>query len=357
MKQFGTYLLFFSIVFLILENHTNAQESWVQLENNGEVPTERRGTVGIHDENNQRLIFQGGETASVDFLSDTFYYVLNSNEWTKPSLNNPSPRCHHTFLIDKQNNRALLFGGFPRTNELWQWDLENESWSNITPENNNPDPRCLHTSVICKSRNEMIVYGGLKGSFFPDLDDLWSLNLTSHEWTQIESSAPPGKLYGHVAAIDEKRDRMIVFGGLTLQGERSTTETSRLWEYDLETQEWNELNVDGPSARQFARGFALANGNGMLIFGGKQEDEFYNDLWFLNFNTMQWQKIKVSGELPAPRFRHTLVYDPSENRIWTGFGEGENNQHFNDLWRLDLNQLGVSAMQIETKIQEWKRLK
>lgn len=315
-----------------------------------------------------RAVFYGGEAFPAAFLDDAQEFALDSNVW-KPAPTGPSSNCHYTFLTDKTRARALMFGGFPRNKELWAYDFEENHWTNITPEQS-PERRCLHAAVISPVREEMIVYGGLMGGFEPDLADTWSYDLKKGTWTRIMADSPPGKRYGCVAAFDSKRNRMLVFGGLHKDEQGTVRETDELWSFNLESRQWRRLEPanGGPSPRQFGRGTVILDGDGLVLFGGRNlfskepnESEFKNDLWHLRFSELKWTKLEPGGEPPPPRFRHTVFLD-AESRLHVLFGEGEQREHDADLWRLDRKQLPLTIpspklevrMEGDESIMQWQ---
>lgn len=148
--------------------------------------------------------------------------------------------------------------------------------------------------------------------------------------------------------LDEKRDRIVLFGGLAKFPDGQITEVGDLWAFDLGTRQWSELTASGdsPLPRQFAEAVLLPQSGGFLMFGGLADTGagkvYQNDLFFYNFTDDRWQAIEVAGPLPPPRFRHTLVLDPTNGHLYLAFGEGEARAHFNDVWRLDLNSVPLT---------------
>lgn len=319
-----------------------ATPTWEKLDVAGPEPSPRRGVAGIHDSVGDRLIFQGAETTDIQdlFLRDVWFFDLEGNAWTQSAGATPEARCHHTFVVDGARARGLLFGGFPRTNKLWSWDLAGKTWTDMTPAVGSPPARCLHSAVISPSRGEMIVYGGLKGGVDPVLSDTWSYELAAGSWTMLTAESGPGERYGHVAVVDESHDRMVVFGGLRrdeLSG--GMNEAGDLWAFDLFARSWTALapSTEGPSPRQFARGATLRDGSGMVLFGGYSDSAGYmNDLWLLRFDALRWTRLEPEGSAPPPRYRHTLVLDETGDRLWVAFGDGESGAYLADIWTLDL---------------------
>ena len=215
--------------------------AWEELVSSGPAPSPRRGVAGVYDGENERLVFQGAETPSAQFLPEVWFFDLENNTWSQFSGPGPDARCHHTFVVDRDRGRALLFGGFPRTNKLWSWNRLDNAWTDITPASGNPSPRCLHASVMCPSREEMIIYGGLLGGFSPDLPDTWSYDLVADSWTLLVEDSPPGRRYGHVLALDKAHDRLILFGGFWRRPDNSGSEdVNDLWTFDFAEKTWSE---------------------------------------------------------------------------------------------------------------------
>ena len=61
---------------------------------------------------------------------------------------------------------------------------------------------------------------------------------------------------------------------------------------------WNKINVDNscknPKAR-YAHSM-VSYDNKLLVFGGTNTTETFNDLWQYDCNTKQWKEIKLAGE-------------------------------------------------------------
>src|SRR5687768_9675726 len=90
--------------------------------------------------------------------------VLDTIRWTWLPTNIsgtiPDPRYGHSAVITKDDN-MIVFGGWVNgmlSNELWQFNCRNYTWSRISSFNP-PSVRGYHTAVITAA-NQMIVYGG-----------------------------------------------------------------------------------------------------------------------------------------------------------------------------------------------------
>lgn len=49
-------------------------------------------------------------------------------------------------------------------------------------------------------------------------------------------------------------------------------------------------------------------GSNIYIFGGKNEDTRFNDLWMFNLKTLAYELLPANGDVPAVRNGHTMTY-------------------------------------------------
>ncbi len=97
---------------------------------------------------------------------------------------------------------------------------------------------------------------------------------------------------------------------------------------------WNIYNTtnNGPSPR---RGHsALIADNYMVVFGGCYlESKCFNDVYFLDLISNEWQHIQTSGSTPSPRQGHSAIMYGSN--MWI-YGGSSNDGFFNDFYSLNL---------------------
>src|SRR5439155_73218 len=64
-----------------------------------------------------------------------------------------------------------------------------------------------------------------------------------------------------------------------------------------------------------------------------------DDVWALSLSgTPQWTRIEATGVAPAPRYRHSAIYDPVRDRMIVFGGKGDSTS-FNDTWALSLGEV------------------
>ena len=155
-------------------------------------------------------ILFGGNDVQDDALDETWVY--NGTTWQQvfPSTS-PSPRYHHSMAYDDENGRVFLFGGqnglgyYDRT-----WVYQSGDWSQLTT-SNNPPARALH--AILYYNNQIWLFGG-RAVDGTSLNDLWYLDLTTNEWTEVAVSGTlPSARMAHSFTYDRAKEQFLLFGG------------------------------------------------------------------------------------------------------------------------------------------------
>ncbi len=173
-----------------------------------------------------------------------------------------------------------------------------QSWTEITPvddpgttADDPPLVRGTHSAVYDPATNQMIVFGGRGGDPLDIIfNDDWRLTdangVGAPAWILVTpSGTPPSRRFQHRGVYDQVNDRMIVFGG--------------------------GLGRSSPCTNAV---YVLTNASGA---GG----------------TPTWSFLTSGG--PAPRFSHSVVYDPDSNKLIVFGGSNcASAPSFNDLWVL-----------------------
>ena len=69
--------------------------------------------------------------------------------------------------------------------------------------------------------------------------------------------------------------------------------------------------------------------NVCILFGGSNGLKKHNDLFELNLDSLEWNKINFDGLSPSGRFGHSAVID---NDLMYVFGGWDGANTLNDLW-------------------------
>lgn len=232
---------------------------------------------------------------------------------------------------------------------------------------NGPLPRKAHSAVFDPSTRQMIIFGGTSFNSFSQRfanNDVWRL-LPSASLSGVQSwvasnpmGTPPAERWGQFAGYDPASNRMIVFGG----------ETLNLDNYIYLNDVWVLTNANGnggppawigggsggPIGRLYTAGAYDPISNTLMIYGGQTSGGKLADYWVLSHanglgGTATWTYFSPLGGGPGPRDGQTAVYDPASNELIL-FG-GSNNQYVtsNDIWILK-NANGMAGTPVWQKL-------
>ncbi len=310
------------------------------------APQGRQFHTAAYDPFGDRLLVYGGSSGPV--LSDTWALPLSSpgSAWIPLS---GTRRKGHTAVLDTARRRMVIFGGenSSQLNDLWELGLgAGSTWARLNPAGTPPSARALHTAIYDDRRDRMMVFGGRGG---PPTNDLWELTLSgSLEWRLVEAAGtPPPPRFDHVAVLDASRYRILVFGGMDAGGSFNDA-----WALSLAgTPTWSLLATTGnrPSARGGAQAIFDTVRDRIVVFGGyTQNFTPLGDVWQLSFtNGSVWSALTPSGTAPVPRFAGATSYDTTRDRMLVASGTDFVNFH-DETWALQFAGFGTSA--------SWSRL-
>ncbi|EQC41488.1 hypothetical protein SDRG_01455 [Saprolegnia diclina VS20] len=192
------------------------------------------------------------------------------------------------------------------------WAAASEKWTQLTP-TTLAEPRARDVMAFQVVDDEAIVFGGAGNGNYLAFDDTWKFDLVHSKWSQCTPQIRPGARYSPVAAT--KGRSVYVFGGMVADPSSRTgfRSANDLWRLDVPTCEWAPIATAGsaPAARSAAAGVSLPTAmvvfGGLTISGGSAVD--WNDVWSLNFETLQWSSIAVDRNLlvPSTRFSHSMT--------------------------------------------------
>lgn len=286
-------------------------------------------------------------------LFDVYMFVFLAQmsfaqEWSV--IANPSQRRGATMICDAENKRMVMFGGENYRllwggthNDVWVLDLEpgNEAWQKLSPSGTPPSSRSRPSAIYDSSSYRMVLFGGRK-DWTGYFNDVWVLTLEpgNERWEEIHTSGvSPLPRMSASAIYDGDGQKMIIFGGAD-----SSQYFDDVWSLDLASFIWQSLTPTGtpPAPRHSATAIYDSLESCMIIFGGKDGKGLFNDLWALDLTigNEAWSELFVSGDLPVEVAGHIAAYDCTTRRMYI-FG-GYFYPPFiypEDVFYLDLNNL------------------
>lgn len=255
-------------------------------------------------------------------------YVLDADAfyWSVPHVVGDIPMPLRAMTCTAVGKKLVVFGGGDGPayyNDVYVLDTLNFRWSKPRIVGDRiPSKRRAHTA--CLYKNGIYVFGG--GDGVRALNDTWRLDVsdsTKMSWKLIsgpEKTTPDGKetrpkARGYHTA-NMVGSKLIIFGGS--DGGECFDD---VWVYDVETHIWKCVNV--PVTYRRLSHTATIVGSYLFVLGGHNGSDYCNDVLLLNLVTMTWDKRKVYGKPPSGRGYHgTVLYD-SRLLVIGGFDGGE----------------------------------
>lgn len=151
-------------------------------------------------------------------------------------------------------------------------------------------------------------------------------------WRQLEpaSSTPPAREDG-TWTEDPSGRTAYLFGGRD-----GNTIFNDLWAYDLEADQWTELAPDGDvPPERFGHEAVWVDGIGVVVFAGQAgPTTFFNDLWGYDPAANRWEELSVEGSRPTARYGTCAAVGP-DGRLWISHGFTEDGTRFADTQAFD----------------------
>jgi len=250
--------------------------NWTRLETRGTPPPPRLGHDAIYDAQGRRMIVWAGQHES-RFFNDVWALDLDNLTWREllPATR-PQARYGSASIFDPVERRLVTFAGFTDLSRRFQdtqaFDLDTDTWEDLTPAGEKPEIRCLLTAAFDPAERRMIIFGGQRSG---PLGDIWAFDLGSRSWTPLAAGgAPPGRFFA-ASFVDAQR-RFHVFGGQTAGGDVSET-----WVFDLADERWSRLDVPGPPPRSGMFAAYADDEHRFVVFGGTSAGRLLSDVWEL----------------------------------------------------------------------------
>lgn len=273
-------------------------------------------------------------------MNDVWSFNTITMEWaeieTKGDI--PSHRSNCTMNYDRENNRVIVFGGGgankKRFNTLNILDWKTKEWIEVNPSDNEAAPweRTYHTAELFYPY--LVVYGGEGVS---DLDDLWVFNFMTMGWTEVpipKGATKPSARRFHASA--KIGNEFFVIAGCyskyrCLSDIYSIDLTSFFETGRVDNLAWKERKMkDNTFLTRWGHTASVYEGK-IYVFGGRFCNDL-NDILILDSAKEQVTTLKVQGDIPKARRRHSACFLGSSLLIFGGF----NGEYFNDLHYINI---------------------
>lgn len=275
-------------------------------------------------------------------------YVLDADGfyWSTPHVVGDVPVPLRAMTCTAVGKKLVVFGGGDGPayyNDVYVLDTVNLRWSKPRILGDKvPSKRRAHTA--CLYKNGIYVFGG--GDGVRALNDIWRLDVsdvTKMSWKLISgpsssSSSPSAETRSPVTGKDLRPkargyhtanmvgSKLIIYGGS--DGGECFND---VWVYDVETHAWKTVNI--PVTYRRLSHTATIVGSYLFVIGGHDGNEYSDDVLLLNLVTMTWDKRRVYGVPPSGRGYHGTVLHDSRLLMIGGF---DGSEVFGDVWVLEL---------------------
>jgi hypothetical protein len=108
-----------------------------------------------------------------------------------------------------------------------------------------------------------------------------------------------------------------------------------LYLFNTETLEWMNIEIDTNVSPRSNHSLIKVNEN-LVLFGGKDNKKLFNDVHALNIETNTWMNVNITGEQPSGRFRH---YAAALDQSIVIFGGLDNDGPIFDIYFLEVEKV------------------
>ncbi|HTR51063.1 MAG TPA: hypothetical protein VMJ10_10185 [Kofleriaceae bacterium] len=185
--------------------------------------------------------------------------------------------------------------------------------ANVLTPGQTPHKRDSHAIAYDAARQRIVMYGGW--TVDGNLDDTWEWDGTS--WTEITTAHSPGPRLDASMAYDAVRHRIVLFGGY---GANYTGVKSDTWEYDGVDWTRKSPTASPPAMAAAAMSFDANRGH-LLLYGGILSDSTDSTITY-DYDGTTWNTLSPSSN-PGSREGARMAYDAKNNYVVLA-GGGDN---------------------------------
>lgn len=297
------------------------------------------------------------------FTQEPIFIKKKSLSWFMKTTTGPGERSGFGMIYDDEKGGIILDGGFgeenlkdlpeekrifnfsgPNLNDTWLWN--GSSWQFLHKKRLSFHN---HALTFNKTTRQNIIHGGwISGNQRNDATYIMS----GDEWIKADANLPlnPGNRESHAMVFDEKRKTVIMFGGLTIKLEFGQfTKANQIalgdtWEFNDSV--WTKLHVKSPEPRYGHKMVYDEDNDVIVLFGGFDGSNYFNDTWIWEGNTATWSKINTKN-MPSSRCNHAMTYDRVSKKVLLFGGKTLSDVPLNDLWEWDGSEWNLLIEHVE----------
>lgn len=329
--------------------------TWTQLVPGGAAPSPRLGHAAGYDPSGDRMLVVGGYDGA--FRGDLWALALGAPAWLALSPSDSlSPRAWHAAVVDGPRNRLLVHGGrsaYDVHGGFWSYDLAAGAWQLLAADDGGLGRRVGHAMAIDAMNSRLFVIGGGEA-----IHDSRTIEFALQPLAALRTVQFPTLTSGASLVYDPVRDRGLFFGGgypISIPG-RPDRFLNDVWSLEASDSSavWRLLDTVGepPPARNYHAAAYDSRRDRMIVFGGLTASGAVDDTWELALGgPPTWRRLAPLGGPPLARSRHVMFYDVPRDRLIV---HGGTSVSIHDTWVLDL--AGTPTWTQLPPLADWPRL-
>ena len=142
-----------------------------------------------------------------------------------------------------------------------------------------------------------------------------TIDFAQPTWRKVTSGKGPAAREDHTWTVDREGRFAYLFGGR--DGDR---EFDDLWRYDLAKDTWKRISPKGATPEpRFGHNAVWVDDYGMVVFAGQRGADFFDDLWAFDPAAKRWRELPAKGQVPKRRYGSCMVVGP-DGRLWISHG-------------------------------------
>jgi hypothetical protein len=296
-----------------------------------EPPGPRKGHSMSMINNQNKVLFFGGQDPEGYLNKDTWKFNLNADNWygMQPSME-PNPRMYHTMAPNYVSNSELLYGGLGTTgprSDTWVFYPSADNWNNIFPAMD-PGPLINHSMATISGSENIVLFGGR--NFGSLKNETWIFNFNFNIWSNFTSSFSPLPRESHAMATIKGQDKVLLFGGV-----RNGHRQNDTWIYNTSSKWMKKIPGPGPSGRYGHAMVSIEGTDKVLLFGGNDGNNTLDDTWLYDYSSNTWLNLNITPpNQPGPRFDHSLATVSGQRKVVL-YGGHNGIEYLPDTWIFD----------------------
>lgn len=302
--------------------------TWQRLGSTKKLPPPRSDHAMAYDPSSKATMVFGGVDRDGERLLDDGW-TWDGAQWSPMPFGFPPPRSGHALL--SIFGSFMMFGGQDSLSSTDLLDdtqfLSSGSWWSDPHPVHQPPPRSGHAMVFDGTSTNpyastTMLFGGTGSTGL--LSDQWAWN--GSDWTAVTPATVPPKRTGFALAYDASRKRVVLFGG---QGESSLL--GDVWEWDGKN--WSDHSPEPVFVPTSRTGHTLVYDDKrqrVVLFGGRSDAGALNDMWEWDGTT--WTALPISPQSPPPRSGHGMAYDVERDALVLFGGDDDVGHPLQDTW-------------------------